>query len=156
MSSRCMGIPRILGILRLRAHHRSYDGVHRGASLPMNNLSTNRTYLNRGDAEARRKIWSEVANLCSAESSSPMARTSQSSSASPRLRGLRPFVHSCFNLPPGRLWLRMTDSKGLDCHLSVKARNGIARATQSAPCGALCSLRRRDAYWLTGILMIFF
>ncbi len=29
----------------------------------MNNLSINRTYFNRGDAEARRKTWSEVANL---------------------------------------------------------------------------------------------
>ncbi len=29
----------------------------------MNNLSINRAYFNRGDAEARRKIWSGVANL---------------------------------------------------------------------------------------------
>ncbi len=68
----------------------------------MNNLSINRTHFNRGDAEARRKTWSEVANLRSGRVIVTRGPTSQSSSASPRLRGLRPFVHSCFNLPPGR------------------------------------------------------
>ena len=59
-----------------------------------------RNYFKRGDAETRRKIWSEFANCVPAESSSaqsPNLPIFLRVSAPPRLR---PIVHSCFNLAP--------------------------------------------------------
>src|SRR5260370_28721026 len=65
----------------------------------MNNLSIKTQLLKRGDAEARRKIWSELANCVPAESSvtrSPNLPIFLRVSAPQRLK---PLVHSGFNLP---------------------------------------------------------
>src|SRR5260370_42681275 len=65
----------------------------------MNKLSSKRNYFKRGDAEARREIWSDVGQFRPGKASASQGTNLPISSASPRLRDLIPFVHSCFILP---------------------------------------------------------